>query len=92
MLTKIKNWIIGKVIVKKVMGKWVKHASTALTGLILGVMSAPWFVSHVAPVMEKIPQLKDLFTQDKLEAALFVIITGVGGALWNYIEHRFIKK
>ena len=92
MLTKIKNWLIGKVIVKKVLGKWVKHASGAMSGLILGLKTAPWFVAHVAPVVEKIPQLKDLLSQDNLEAALVVILTGVFGAGWNYVEHRFLKK
>jgi len=92
MISKIKNWLIGKVIVKKVLGKWVKHASGALSGLILGAMSGPWFVSHVSPIIENIPQLKDLFTPTNLEGALIVVLTGLFGAIFNYVEHRFIKK
>lgn len=91
MITKLKQWILGKVIVKKVMGKWVKHAAGALTGLILGVMSAPWFATHVSPVVEQIPQLKSLLSADGIESALMIILTGVFGAVWNYVEHRFVK-
>ena len=92
MLTKIKNWLIGKVIVKKVLGKWVKHAATALSGIIAGAMSAPWFATHAAPVVEQIPQLKELLAPNNLEAALIIILTGLAGATWNFVEHRFFKK
>ena len=82
MFTKIKQWILGKVIGKKVVGKLVKHATGALVGLIFGSKVAP----YVQPVFEAME-----LTQGELEAGLIVALTGLFGAAWNYVEHRFIK-
>lgn len=81
MITKIKDWIFGKVIVSKVIGKFVKHASGALVGLLFG---------------DKIPLLKPALeaaqlTEVQVEAGLIVILTGIFGAAWNFIEHRMKK-
>lgn len=82
MFTKIKQWIFGKVIASKVLGKLAKHAAGALTGLIFGAKLAP----YVQPMLDAAN-----VTQGQVEAGLFVGVTGLFGAVWNYIEHRFIK-
>jgi len=81
MIDKIKQWIFGKVILKKVIGKLAKHATGAFVGLLASPAVAPW-----------ITKLGITIDPDKLEAGLIVVLVGLFGALWNYIEHRFIKK
>jgi hypothetical protein len=81
MFTKIKEWIIGKVIMKKVLGKFVKHAAGALVGLLSSPAVAPW-----------LEQLGVSVDESQLTAGLMVILTGLFGAIFNYVEHRFIKK
>jgi len=78
MLTKLKNWLIGSVIMKKVIGKLAKHASMALVGLLSAPTVAPWLAKLGIGV--------DVAT---LETALVVAITGLLGAAYNYIQHRF---
>ena len=80
MLTKIKNWLIGKVILKKVLGKFLKHAAGALVGLLSSPAVAPW-----------LEQLGVSIDEAQLTAGLMVVLTGLFGAIWNFIEHR-IKK
>jgi len=81
MISKIKDWLFGKVIFTKVLGKFVKHATGALTGILFG---------------DKIPFIKDAFeaggmTEIQVQAGLIVFLTGLFGAIWNYIEHRAKK-
>lgn len=85
MLTKLKRWIIGSVIMKKVIGKFAKHASGVLTGLL----SAPLFVDKIQPYLD---QLGITINEGQLEAGLVVVMTGLFGALWNFIEHRLLNK
>jgi hypothetical protein len=84
MFKKLKNWIIGKVIMGKVIGKLAKHGATAIVGLI----SAPMFVEKIQPILD---QIGITINEGNLEAGLIVLLTGAAGALWNYIAHRFIK-
>jgi len=81
MIAKIKAWLLGKVILKKVAGKFVKHAAGALIGLLSSPAVAPW--------MDKLGISID---EAQLTAGLMVVLTGLFGAAWNFIEHRWIKK
>lgn len=77
MLTKIRDWLIGKVILKKVLGKFVKHAAGALVGVLSSPAVAPWLHNLGITVDET-----------QLTAGLMVVLTGLFGAAWNFIEHR----
>jgi hypothetical protein len=80
---KIKDWILGNVIVKKVIGKFAKHATGAIVGLLFG--------PKLAPILEPIFRAMEL-TPEQLEAGLVIGLTASFGAIWNFIEHRFIKN
>lgn len=82
MIGKIKEWIFGKVIFSKVIGKFVKHGAGVITGLLFG---------------DKVPFLKPTLeamnlTEGQVEAGAVVFLTALFGAAWNFVEHRFIKK
>lgn len=78
MIDKIKAWFFEGVILRKVVGKFVKHGITVLAGLLA---SKP-FLKEAGVTID--------WTQ--LEAWATVAIGGLAGAAWNYIEHRFVKK
>lgn len=80
MIKKIKAWLFGSVIMKKVIGKFAKHA----TGAIVALLASP----KVSPYVE---QLGVTIDSAEMEAGLTVILIGLFGSLWNFIEHR-IKK
>lgn len=82
MLGKLKEWIFGKVIFSKVIGKFVKHGSGAIVGLLFGDK-----VPFVKPALEAMQ-----LSEGQVEAGLVVFLTGLFGAIWNYIEHRVVKK
>lgn len=77
MISKIKNWLIGKVILKKVLGKFVKHG----IGTLLGIAGVQQFLVDTGIQIDLA----------KLESWAIVAIGGLFGALWNFIEHR-VKK
>ena len=81
MIDKIKVWLFGSVIIKKVIGKFAKHATTAIIGLVSSPAVAPW-----------LGKLGVDINPDTLEAGLFVVLTGLFGAAWNFVEHRVSKK
>lgn len=81
MIQKLKDWFFKGVIVKKVIGKFAKHATGVLIALISGPQIAPW--------LDKLGISIDSGT---MEAGLIIILTGLFGSLYNYIEHRFVKK
>ena len=81
LFSKIKNWLFGKVIMTKVFGKFAKHT----TGVIIAFLSGP----QIAPWIEKFGISFDSTT---MEAGLIAVLTGLFGAAFNFIEHRFIKK
>jgi hypothetical protein len=81
LIAKLKDKIIGGVIIKKVAGKFAKHA----VGAIIGLVSSGKVASTIAQFGLEID-----YTQ--LEVGLVVAITGGFGALWNYVDHRFVKK
>jgi hypothetical protein len=85
MIDKLKTWLIGSVIMKKVIQKVAKHAATAL----IGIMSGVWFSKNIAPVLNQLGISVDF---NSFEAGLIIILTGLMGGLWNYLEHRFFKK
>ena len=85
MIDKLKVWLIGSVIMKKVAQKVAKHATTALLGLMSGV----WFSKNVAPILNQLGISIDF---NSFEAGLVIILTGLVGGLWNYLEHRFFNK
>lgn len=85
MFDKLKTWLIGSVIMKKVMGKVAKHATTAITGFVTG----GWFAANVLPVLS---QLGISINYETMSTGTEVLFIGLMGGLWNYIEHRFIKK
>ena len=77
--------LIGKVIVSKVLAKVVKHGATALAGLIVGAMSSPWFIENVAPVTDA---MGIEVSEKGLEAGLVIVLSGIAGAILNYVKHR----
>lgn len=79
-----KTWLQG-VIIQKVLGKFVKHATGAIVGLITG----PWFASKIAPILN---QLGVGIDWDKFSSGLEIFLIGLFGAAFNWIQHRFIKK
>lgn len=81
MFQKLKDMIIGNVIMKKVAAKFAKHA----VGALIGLLSSGKIATIVAQFGLQID-----YTQ--LEAGLVIAITGAFGAIWNYIDHRFVKK
>jgi len=78
MFSKLKSWIIGRVIIKKVAGKFAKHATGALIALFAAM-----------PMLQE-SGIEIDFAQ--FEAWAAVAIAGLFGAAFNFIEHRFIKK
>lgn len=80
-IAKLKDKIIGGVIMRKVAAKFAKHA----VGALIGLLSSGKIASAIAQFGLEID-----YTQ--LEAGLVVAITGAFGALWNYVDHRFVKK
>lgn len=84
-MDKLKSWILGSVIMKKVIQKVAKHGATALVGLLSSVV----FTGKVKPILDSLGIVIDV---SQLEAGLIVLITGLLGGLWNFIDHRFIKK
>ena len=83
MLTKIKSWLLGKVLMSKVVGKFVKHASAVVSGLIFGPKLEP----ILGPALDAMK-----LTPEQVEVGLIVAMTGLFGAAWNFVEHRWIKK
>jgi len=81
MIGKIKNWIFGNVIMKKVAAKFAKHA----TGIIIGLISS----GKVAAILTSLGITID---PGQLETGTLVFITAAFGAIWNFVEHRFVKK
>jgi len=74
MIQKIKDWLIGKVIMGKVAGKFIKHAIGAIAGLEI--------------VQKFLAETGINVDWAKLETWAVVAGAGVFGALWNFIEHR----
>jgi|WetSurMetagenome_2_1015567.scaffolds.fasta_scaffold169932_2 hypothetical protein len=85
MFTKLKAWFIGDVIVKKVILKIAKHGTTALVGLL----NSGWVANVLIPILNQLGISID-YTQ--FQAGLVVLLTGLLGGLWNYLEHRFFSK
>lgn len=81
MFDKLKQMVIGNVIMKKVAAKFAKHAVGALIGLLTSGKAA-----------EIIAQFGLNIDYTQLEAGLVVAMTGAFGALYNFIDHRFVKK
>jgi hypothetical protein len=78
MIDKIKMWLLGDVILKKVALKFAKHGITTLAGLV----AAKPAIADAGVTID--------FT--KLESWAVVAIGGLAGSVWNYIQHRFFKK
>ena len=78
MIEKLKMWILGNVILKKVVGKFLKHGITTVAGLA-GVQA---FLKDSGVTVD----------WGKLEAWVIVATGGLVGAAWNFIQHRFNKK
>lgn len=70
---------------KKVIQKIAKHGTTALVGLLSSVV----FTAKVKPILDSLGIVIDI---SQLEAGLVVLITGLLGGLWNFIDHRFFNK
>ena len=74
LLTVLRKLVFGKVIMKKVVGKFVKHATGALIAL---------FASN--PILAEAGINIDFA---KFEAWLAVVVAGLFGAAFNFLEHR----
>jgi hypothetical protein len=68
-----------------VIQKVAKHGATAIIGLLSSVV----FIGKVKPILDSLGIVID---QGQLETGLIVLFTGLMGGLWNFIDHRFIKK
>lgn len=77
MFAKIKEWLFGKVILKKVIGKFVKGGLSTLAGLA-GVSQ---FLTEAGIVVD----------WTKLETYLVAVIGGGIPAVINFFKHR-VKK
>ena len=78
-----KKWLEG-VVVKSVAGKFAKHG----TGALIGLLTGPWFAAKVAPVLS---QLGVGIDYTKFEEGATVLLIGGFGALWNLIQQRISK-
>lgn len=78
MIDKIKKWFFEGVIMKKVAGKFVKH----VVGLLVAFVATLPFIADAGIEID----------WKQFEAWAVVALTGLFGAAWNYIEHRFVKK
>ena len=78
MINKIKDWFFKGVILKKVAGKFVKHAVGALAALA---------ASHSI-----VDDMGITIDWGQFETWAIVALAGVFGSAWNFIEHRFSKK
>jgi len=85
MIDKLKEWIIGSVIVKKVIQKVAKHGTTAL----VGILTSGWCSKILVPILN---QLGISINFDEFQAGMIILLTGLLGGLWNYIDHRFFNK
>lgn len=85
MIDKIKMWLLGSVIVKKVIQKIAKHATTALVGLL----NSGWTAKVLVPILAS---LGIDINFDEFQVGMVVLLTGLLGGLWNFIEHRFFSK
>jgi len=81
MIQKIKDWLFKGVLLKKVLGKFVKH----LTGFIVGFLATP----KVAAIIDSLGISVD---SAQMELGILAILIGLYGSGWNYIKHRFVKK
>lgn len=70
--------LLGPVILKKVVGKFAKHAVTALAGMLAS-----------KPILSDVGVTIDY---TKLETWAVVAVGGLAGSAWNFIQHRFFKK
>lgn len=77
MLQKIKDFLLGKVILQKVLGKFIKHGITALAALMV---SKPYLAEAGVTI-----------DYTKLESWALVAASGLAGAAWNFLDHRFRK-
>ena len=75
MLAKIKEWLFGKVILQKVIGKFVKGALSTLAGM--------------AGVTEVMTQAGVSIDWARMETYLIAIIGGLIPTLINFLKHRF---
>jgi hypothetical protein len=69
---------------KKVIQKVAKHGATAIIGLLSSVV----FIGKVKPILDSLGIVIDV---GQLQAGIIVLLTGLLGGLWNFIDHRFIK-
>jgi len=74
MFAKIKSWLFGKVILRKVLGKFIKHG----VGVIAGLEVVQRFTGEAGITVD----------WSKFESWLIVIGGGLFGAAFNFIEHR----
>lgn len=81
MITKLRNFLLGKVIVKKVIGKFAKHS----TGAVVGFLSSP-------QAIELLNSLGVTVDKEKFQAGLMIVFIGLFGAAWNFVEHRWLRK
>lgn len=78
MISKIKEWLFGKVILSKVIGKFVKGGIATLAGM--------------AGVTQFLADSGVTVDWTKLESYLIAVIGGLIPAIWNFIQHRWLKK
>lgn len=83
-LFNVKAWI-ENVIYKKVVGKGVKGAVSA----VLGLFGSALFISKVKPVLDSLGIQID---QVQLTAGLTVFFTGAAAALMNWVKHVMSKE
>jgi hypothetical protein len=90
-----KNWlkaIIGNVIIKKVWGKFVKHISGVLSGIVVSFMFRQDVLDIIQPILDSLSSEGMTITPDSVTLFITAVVAGAFGSLWNYIEHRFLRK
>lgn len=77
-LVNVKKWFEG-VLISKLMAKAARGATSAL----VGVITAPWFVTKAQPILT---QLGIVVDPDKVEAGAIVVVSGLLMSVLNWAK------
>ena len=76
---------IGKMLENYSLKKGVYKAANFIMAAISGVMTSPYFVEKIAPILNN---LRISVDKDKLETGLIIVLTGLVGMGINYLKQK----
>ena len=76
---------IGKMLENYSLKKGVYKAANFIMAAISGVMTSPYFVEKIAPILNNLGIRVD---KDKLETGLIIVLTGLVGMGINYLKQK----